>query len=105
MRTQERVKELKHKAACEATRRDFVPFIVSTDGCVGEQAEAFLKRLGRCLAEKWQRSYSQVMGFVRSRIGVAILNASNQCLRGPRTRVQGTVCTMEDGAALAVVHL
>ena len=105
LRTQERAKELKHKTACEATRRDFVPFIVSTDGCVGEQAEAFLKRLGRRLAEKWQRSYSQVMGFIRSRMAVAILRASSQCLRGPRTRIQGTVCTMEDGAALGVVQL
>ena len=67
---------MKHKTACEATRRDFVPFIVSTDGCVGEQAEAFLKRLGRRLAEKWQRSYSQVMGFIRSRMAVTILRAS-----------------------------
>ena len=38
LRTQEKGKELKHKTACEATRRDFVPFIVSTDGCLGEAA-------------------------------------------------------------------
>ena len=87
------------------SRRDFVPFIVSTECCVGEQAEAFLKRLGRRLAEKWQRSYSQVMGFIRSRMAVAILRASSQCMRGPRTKIQGTVCTMEDGAALGVVRL
>jgi hypothetical protein len=51
---------------------------------------AFLKRLGRRLAEKWQRSYSQVMGFIDSRMAV----------KNP-----GTVCTMEDGAALSVVKL
>ena len=78
---------------------------MSTGGCVAEQAEAFLKRLGRRLAEKWQRSYSQVMGFIRSRMAVAILRASSQCMRGPRTKIQGTVCTMEDGAALGVVGL
>ena len=105
LRTQEKGKELKHKTACEATRRDFVPFIVSTDGCLGEAAEAFLKRLGRRLAEKWQRAYSQVFGFIKARMSIAILRASSQCLRGPRGRVQGAVCVMEDGAALGVARL
>jgi hypothetical protein len=105
LRTQEKAKESKHKTACEATRRDFIPFIVSTDGCLGEAAQAFLKRLGRRLAEKWQRAYSQVMGFLNARISVAILRASSQCMRGPRTRVQGAVCVLEDGAALGVVGL
>ena len=57
------------------------------------------------LAEKWQRSYSQVYGFVRARMSIAILRASSQCLHGPRVRVQGAVCIMEDGAALGVAHL
>ena len=105
LRTQEKGKELKHKTACEATRCDFVPFIVSTDGCLGEAAEAFLKRLGRRLAEKWQRAYSQVFGFIKARMSIAILRASSQCLRGPRGRVQGAVCVMEDGAALGVAKL
>jgi len=105
LRTQEKGKELKHKTACEATRRDFVPFIVSTDGCLGEAAHAFLRRLGRRLEEKWQRPYSQVFGFIKARMSVAILRASSQCLRGPRGRVQGTVCVMEDGAALGVAKL
>ena len=105
LRTQEKAKEFKHKTACELTRRDFVPFIVSTDGCLVEAAQAFLRRLGRRLAEKWQRAYSQVFGFIKARMSVAILRASSQCLRGPRGRVQGAVCVMEDGAALAVARL
>ena len=105
LRTQEKGKELKHKSACEATRRDFAPFIVSTDGCLGEGAQAFLRRLGRRLAAKWQRAYSQVFGFIKARMSVAILRASSQFLRGPRTRVQGAVCMMEDGAALGVAKL
>ena len=105
LRTQEKGKELKHKTACEATRRDFVPFIVSTDGCIGEAAQAFMRRLGRHLAEKWQRAYSQVIGYIKARMSVAILRASSQCLRGPRGRVQGAVCIMEDGAALGVAKL
>jgi hypothetical protein len=105
LRTQEKWKESKHKTACESTRRDFIPFIVSTDGCIGEAAQAFLKRLSRHLADKWQRHYSQVFGFVKARMSVAILRASSQCLRGPRVRVQGAVCFMEDRAALGVAQL
>ena len=105
LRTQERMKELKHKTACELTRRDFLPFIVSTDGCLGEQAQAFLKRLGRKLADKWQRAYSQVMGFIKARMAIAILRASSQCLRGPRKSIQSLGCIMEDGAALGVAQL
>jgi len=78
---------LKHKTACEASRRDFVPFIVSTDGCLGEAAQVFLRRLSFRLAGKWQRPYSQVFGFVKARMSVSILRASSQCLRGPRVRV------------------
>ena len=100
IRTYEKAKESKHKKACETTRRDFIPFIVSIDGCLGNAAEIFLKRISRKLAEKWQRAYSQVVGFIKARISIAILRASSHCLRGPRTHVQGTVCVMEDGAAL-----
>ena len=103
--TQEKVKESKHKTACELTRRDFVPFIVSTDGCMGVAAQAFLRRMCMRLAEKWQRSYGQVFGFVKARMSVAILRASSQCLSGPCTRAQGAACVLEDGAALEVAQL
>ena len=105
LRTQEKVKESKHKTACEASRRDFIPFIVSTDGCLGEAAQALLRRLSMRLAEKWQRPYSQVFGFVKARMSIAILRASSQCLRDPRVRIQGAICIMEDGAALGVAQL
>ena len=78
LRTQEKAKELKHKTACEATRRDFVPFIVSTDGCLGEAAQAFLRRLGRRLAEKWERAYSQVFGFIMQGAHVSCYSARQQ---------------------------
>ena len=105
LRTPEKAKDHKHKAACEATRRDFVPFIVSTDGCMGESARVFLRRLGRHLAAKWQRAYSQVAGFLKARMSVAILRASSYCMRGPRCKIQGTGCMMQDGAAALGVVL
>ncbi len=61
------------------------------------------------LAEKWQLSYSQVMGFVRS----ATLQATIQCFCGQRKQIQGTdqlgrtvnAITMEDGAGLSVPYM
>ena len=63
----------------------------------------FLRRLGRLLAEKWQRAYSQVAGFLNARMSIVILRASSYCLREPRCKIDGNVCKMEDGAALGVV--
>ncbi len=63
---------------------------IAETSCPSRSVSELLKRLGRRLAEKWQRSYSQVMGFVCSRMAVAILRASSQCMRGPRTKIQGT---------------
>ncbi len=46
LRTQEKVKELKHKTACLGNSplvTSFPSLHVSTDGCLGEAAKAFLK--------------------------------------------------------------
>ncbi len=102
------MKELKHKKTCEVTRResrDSIIFIVSTDGCLGEAAEIFFSRLGRKLALKWQRAYSQEVAFLNAPLSAAILRVSSHCLRGARTRMQGTECLIEDGAALGVATL
>ena len=69
----------------------------------GSGSSGVLRRLGRLLAEKWQRAYSQVAGFLNARMSIAILRASSYCLRGPRCKIDGNVCKMEDGAALGVV--
>ena len=47
------------------------------------EAKALLKTLSMMLAEKWQKPYSVVAGIVRSKIGIAIVRATNQYLRSP----------------------
>ena len=51
--------------------------------CWRRKPKALLKTLSMMLAEKWQKSYSVVAGIVRSKIGIAIVCATNQCLRSP----------------------
>jgi hypothetical protein len=52
------------------------------DGLLGKEATAASKRLASSLAAKWKRSYSEICGFVRSRLSFALVRSSSRCLRG-----------------------
>jgi hypothetical protein len=80
----ERNKNRKYKRACMHFRRDFTPFIASCDGLLGPQAHQLLRRLAAKLANKWSRPYSAICGYVFSRISLALLRSTSQCLRGSR---------------------
>ena len=93
----------KHGPACEARRANFVPFVVTTDGCIGEQAKKYMQRLGRRLADKWGKTYSEVAGFLNARVSIAIVRATSMCIRAQRDPIKGTQWCMEDGAALEIM--
>jgi hypothetical protein len=65
-------------------RRSFVPFVVSTDGLLGFEAKNLLKQIAKRLTAKWEQPHSGVRGFVNARINLAILQATNLCIRGSR---------------------
>jgi len=96
----EREKIKKHLQACQDRRADFVPFVVTTDGCIGEQGQKFLKRLGKRLAEKWGKAYSEVAGLLFSRMSIAIVRAVSMCIRATRNPILCRRWCMDDGAAL-----
>jgi hypothetical protein len=48
----ERAKKKKYLEACTEQHRHFSPFAVSTDGVIGKEARALLRRLSALLAEK-----------------------------------------------------
>ena len=99
----EREKINKHRADCLANRADFVPLVFSTDGSMGEQAKKYLQRVGRVLANKWEKSYSEVMGFIMGRVSMAVARAASMCIRASRNPFKGNTWFMQDGAALAVM--
>ena len=70
---------------------------------MGEQARKYLQRVGRVLAGKWAKSYSEVMGFIMGRVSVAVARAVSMCIRASRNPLQGNKWFMQDGAALAVM--
>ena len=57
---------------------------VSIGDVLGREAKNLLKRISLLLVEKWQKPYSVVAGIVRSRISIAIIRATNRCIRGSR---------------------
>ena len=99
----EREKINKHKQDCLDNRADFVPLAFSADGSMGEQAKKYLQRVGKVLAAKWEKSYSEVMGFIMSRVSIAVARAVSMCIRGSRNPFKGRTWYMQDGAALAVM--
>ena len=81
---QEKAKKEKYGEACREAHRHFTPLVFSVDGLEGTEAKAARKRLASRLAAKWGRNYSQVCGFVRSRLAMALARSTSRCLRGTR---------------------
>ena len=77
-------KKDKYGALCLARRRTFTPLVFSVDGLLGKEAAAASKRLSSSLAAKWKRSYSEVCGFVRSCLSIALIRSSSRCLKANR---------------------
>jgi hypothetical protein len=94
----ERCKKTKYSAACEQRRASFTPFVVSVDGALGKEANAFIQRLSSSLAVKWDISYSTTCSWIQTRLAFAVLRATNQCIRGSRTKWRGL--GGDDGAFL-----
>jgi len=81
--TREREKK-KYCKPCENQRRHFTPFMVSMDGMFGFEDRAFLKRLAKLLAEEWEKPYSTIRGFINAPMNIALVIATNRCIRGSR---------------------
>jgi hypothetical protein len=66
-------KKKKYLEACLEQRRHFTPFIVSTNGLLGKETKTLLKKILALLAEKWEKLYSEVCGYVSARMSIAIV--------------------------------
>ena len=78
-------KEKKNLQPCLERRRHFTPFVTTTDGLMGKEAQSLLTRLAARLAEKWRSPYSQVMAYIKGRVSIAILRGTSRRIRGSRT--------------------
>ena len=99
--TAEREKKLKYRSTCEERRVIFTPLCVSVDGLLGNEAKVFVKRLAEGLSQKWDRSYSEVLCWVRTSLSFAIVRATILCLGGIRTKWRSI--DNIDGASLDII--
>ncbi|KAI2492332.1 hypothetical protein MHU86_22238 [Fragilaria crotonensis] len=99
-------KKAKYGALCIARRRTFTPLVFSVDGMQGVEATAASRRLASSLASKWRRSYSEVCGFVRSRLAIALVRSASRCLRADRNPMRRTPSPIWDcGAGLGLYRM
>ena len=61
-----------------------------------KEVRAFEKRIASLLADKWNRPYSELVGYIRGRMAMSILRSNTVCLRGARVR-RWTVPCVADG--------
>ena len=72
--------------SCLELRRTFTPMVYSADRIPGAEALAAHKRLAVLLSYKLKREYSEMCGFVRARMSLAILRSNSLLLCGPRDK-------------------
>ena len=68
----------------ENQRRRFSPFVIPTDEIYVFEVRAFFKMLAKLLAEEWEKPYPTVRGFINAGMSIALVRATNRCIRGSR---------------------
>ncbi|GAX19514.1 hypothetical protein FisN_19Hu089 [Fistulifera solaris] len=71
--SQELEKRRLYGKPCMDHRRDFTPRVFSVDGLMGKQAVAASRQLARKLQKKWKRPYSEIRGFIQSRLSLSLV--------------------------------
>jgi len=69
----------KYKEASHERRIYFTPLVYSDDGMACKEATAAVRRLASLLADKWNHRYSEMVGFVRTRMALAIVRGPTHC--------------------------
>ena len=57
-------------------------------------------RLADSLSTKWDKNYSVVMGYMRSRLSLTIIRVALLCVWGPNEQNGGYLIGLVDGAAI-----
>ena len=74
---------------------DFTPMIMFSNGCMRPEMTAVIKQLGRLIADKYGRSYAQVVTILRAKFAFALARSAIMCLRGSRSLARGVTHARE----------
>ena len=84
-KTQEQEKKRAYnERVIQVEKGSFTPIVVSTYGGMGQEAEAFHKKLGQLIANKRNETYSHVVNYLRTRMRFSVLRSVLTSLRGVR---------------------
>ena len=75
-----KAKKAKYLQPCLDRRRNFTPLVYSVDGMACNEAMAFEKQIACLLAEKWDQLYSDMLDYIRGRMGTAIIRTNTVLL-------------------------
>ena len=98
----ERAAKAKYLHPCLDWRRSFTPLVYSVDGMACKEAKSFEKRIACFLEEKWDQPYSEMVGYVRGRMGMAIIWSNTVLLRGARVHKRTVPWVWDDAEYEAV---
>ena len=97
-----KAKKAKYLQPCLDRRRIFMPLVYSVDGIACKEAKEFKKHIACLLEEKWDRPYSELLGYVRGRMGMAIIRSNTVLLRGARVHKRTVPWKWDDAKYEAV---
>ncbi len=100
-----KMKKTRHLRVCEDRSIHFTPLCVTVDGVWGREAEAFFRRMVEAMHTKavWRdKSYAQVMGWVRARLSVALARGVSWCVSGGRRHWVVRSAGAADGAGMFI---
>ena len=63
-------------------RRNFMPLVYLVDGMVYKETAAYDKGIASLIASKWERQYSEMVGFVGSRMSILLIRSNTIMLCG-----------------------
>ena len=70
---------------------------------MGVEAMATLKMIASRIATKWRQPYSRMRGYIKSKIAITLVRATNRYIRGSRVTAQtirAQRLQWEDGAGI-----
>ena len=70
----------------EIEHASFTPLVFLASGGMAKAAQVFYKRLASLVEEKRKELYSQVMGWIRTKLSFCLLRSAILCLRESRQK-------------------
>ena len=80
----------------------FLSFCCNDRCCIGPWGSVVFASSCRKLSAGWERSYGEVLGWIKARLSFTIVRATDLCLRGSHVRWRSGT-DIDDGAGLLVV--